>query len=355
MIQLVPFDDALASSDDPTKRTVLLGNGFSVACRPDIFRYDAIFGLFLAKVPPLDAQRVRSVFDAFETRDFEEVLRSLLRFAAIGPHYGFPPNATGALRQDASLIRDGLVGALAGHHPNGPQDVDDSEFLACATFLKNFASIYTLNYDLLLYWTVLNQSLDGHFRDGFGEPEGGAAQYVEWELGSETNANIHYLHGALHLFAAGSRVRKLSWRRTGKPLKDQILDQINAGRFPLFVAEGTAEGKKTTITRNGYLSRSYRSFQSKSGDLFVFGCSLGSSDQHIADAIGRGKWRRLFVGIYGDPGSAANTALLASCETLRETISARGGLRQRKSTREITYFDAASAQVWGTSTQGSPP
>ena len=37
---------------------------------------------------------------------------------------------------------------------------------ACAVFLKHFGTIFTLNYDLLLYWVILHAAAK-EFRDGF--------------------------------------------------------------------------------------------------------------------------------------------------------------------------------------------
>lgn len=248
---------------------------------------------------------------------------------------------------DAERLRNGLVDALAASHPDRPDVIDQHEFEACATFLRRFSEIYTLNYDLLLYWTVLGQELAGLFPDGFGEPDLKGAPYVEWRLGDEMSARVHYLHGALHLFAAESSVRKLSWRRTGDTIKDQIVAQLKEDRFPLFVAEGTPDGKMTAISRNAYLARSYRSFQQKAGDLFLFGCSLGTSDEHVVRAIERGHFRSLSVGVYGNPESDHNRVLANRCERIQawRMQTARRGSRSRE--LDVIYFEAESATVWG--------
>lgn len=352
MTTILNWADALAARTDNGKRSVLLGNGFSVACRQKIFRYDAIFDRFTAALDEVDAERMARVFDAFATRDFEEVLRALKSVEAVAPYYGVSAPTLGSVRQDQELIRRALVDALASSHPAGPHEITTSEFQGCAAFLQHFREIYTLNYDLLLYWTVLNQRLDGVFRDGFGEPETENADYVEWALGQEIKANVHYLHGALHLFAAGSRVRKVSWCRTGKTLKEQIAEQLKHDRFPLFVAEGTAEGKMTAISRNAYLSRSYRSFQGKGGDLFVLGCSLGDADTHIVRAIDGAQWRSLSVGIFGDPESEHNRALVNRCEAIATRRTQRTLRGKRKPPEfDLSFFDSASTAVWGPAAQ----
>lgn len=57
-----------------------------------------------------------------------------------------------------------LVQAIAGRHPERPSDITEDQYKACRAFLAHFVGesrekhkgqVYTLNYDLLLYWTLL--------------------------------------------------------------------------------------------------------------------------------------------------------------------------------------------------------
>jgi len=43
MVNLLTFDEAITASDKYSKRHAFLGNGFSIACRPDIFVYGKLF------------------------------------------------------------------------------------------------------------------------------------------------------------------------------------------------------------------------------------------------------------------------------------------------------------------------
>lgn len=348
-IQIVSFDELMGVLSGENNNSLLLGNGFSVACRPDIFRYDAIFDRVIADLPSKDVNRIKTVFDTFGTRDFEKVIFSLERFADIGPEYRLSKKSSTALLSDAKVLRDKLVDGIAKSHPEGPYEIDDTEFASCARFLTKFNSIYTINYDLLLYWTVLNQNLT-QFTDGFGEPEEKDADYVEWELGGETSAKMHYLHGALHLFDMGSSVRKVSWCRTGKTLKEQVIEQLRYGKFPLFVAEGDADSKMRAINSNGYLARTYRSFQSKGGHLVVFGCSFSDNDTHIVRAIEQGKWQSLSIGLHGKISSDNNRNLIARCEqikTAHRSYLAKRSKRNQQSDLPVRYYDSSTAYVWG--------
>lgn len=44
MPELLSFDDAIADSEQFSKRHLILGNGFSIGCRAEIFHYESLFG-----------------------------------------------------------------------------------------------------------------------------------------------------------------------------------------------------------------------------------------------------------------------------------------------------------------------
>jgi hypothetical protein len=91
--------------------------------------------------------------------------------------------------------------------------------------------------------------------DGFGNDEDDpVADYVVWqgETGAHS-ARVHFLHGALHLFDAGTELKKFTWVRSGARLIEQARDAINSNAYPLFVAEGTSANKKEKIRHNAYL------------------------------------------------------------------------------------------------------
>ena len=63
----------------------LLGNGFSRACRDDIFAYGALFDR--ADFAALSGS-ARAAFDALATRDFEVVIGALRQGSRLLPLYG---------------------------------------------------------------------------------------------------------------------------------------------------------------------------------------------------------------------------------------------------------------------------
>lgn len=42
MPQILSFQQAIADSEQPGKSHLILGNGFSIACKPDIFHYGSL-------------------------------------------------------------------------------------------------------------------------------------------------------------------------------------------------------------------------------------------------------------------------------------------------------------------------
>lgn len=344
MDDLQSFSDCLAKAQG--KRHLLLGNGFSRACRNNIFSYDSLFDA--ADFQDLSGA-AKEAFNKLGTTDFELVMRGMQTAASLVRLYSGEETHSLAttLEEDADKLRALLVTTIAGHHPEMPSQIDDSEYSACLEFLGHFDKIYTLNYDLLLYWTCmkgreLETRRDDGFRDPyFGEPEGYFEEgFVEWTNSSNLQ-NVHYLHGALHLFYQGGSLQKYCWSRTGIRLLDQIDDSLKKGRFPLIVAEGGTDQKFERIQRSNYLGHNYRSLGKITGSLFVYGHSLAENDRHILQQIRKNtSLQNLFVSIYGDLNHPANKAIV-------EAANALSTGRPAKKPLNVEFYNAGSARVWG--------
>ncbi|MGL5793951.1 MAG: DUF4917 family protein, partial [Waterburya sp.] len=146
---LLTFDEAIEKSKCYGKRHLLLGNGFSIACRKDIFCYDKLFEQadFTSLSPS-----IKKTFDNLGTTDFEYVIKSLRDSAKIISAYRDDLKTAKQMMDDAENIKELLVKTIAKSHPDRPTDIKKTEYIACQNFLRHFDNIYTLNYDLLLYW-----------------------------------------------------------------------------------------------------------------------------------------------------------------------------------------------------------
>jgi len=182
--------------------------------------------------------------------------------------------------------------------------------------------------------------------DGFGNDEDEPdADYVVWQ--GETNAHsasVMFLHGALHLFDSGKDLLKYTWVRKGVPLIEQARSALASNKFPLFVAEGTSAQKKDKIRHNAYLYQGLKQLTSNVVQgkhcWFIFGHSLAANDDHILTRIGRGRFKKLYVGLYGDPQETWNAEIVSRSRWL-------AGLRHDKWPLDVAFYQAETAQVWG--------
>ena len=357
MTTVITFQEALELAEQYDKKILLLGNGFSIACVPTIFTYSSLFKQANFSGIP----EAKDVFNRLKTEDFEEVIHALEYTSLVLPAYKSMPNTVARMRKNAAEIKEILIQTIAKNHPGRPSDIGDGRYRACVQFLNNFldkdGAVYSLSYDLLLYWTLMLGRDEGLLNvepnDGFGknfdfeDGEFSVSDYVVWQGDSNAHGqNIHYLHGALHLFDTDSDVEKFTWCNTGVPLVDQTRMALAKNSFPLFVAEGDSIKKLTKITHSGYLYHSYKSFcqrMKKNGRstscLFTYGLSFSANDEHITKKIARGRINHLFVSIYGDPNSDENKKIVSSVDTLKR--------RNGNQDLEVTYYDAESAKVWG--------
>lgn len=340
-MSVITFQDAIGRSTNESKRYLLLGNGFSTALFRDIFSYNSI----REEADFSSHTELASIFDQIGTSDFEKVIRAMENAATIAAAYSADQEFVDKIKKDSAKLKQILVQTISARHPETTNQVTEAQKASCSRFLSNFKKIYTLNYDVLLYWVLLHgrESRPDDIDDGFrlGDEELGVDYRV---FDSPHSPTFFFLHGALHLYDSGSQTRKYVWADSGRPLITQVQDAISQNLYPLFVAEGSSDQKLTRINHNGYLSKALRSFESicdmKDADLFIFGHSLNDSDNHILNFIKKGKFKRVFVSIYKGNESDYPADFVSKAQTLKIGRAARSPL-------EIILFDAQSANVWG--------
>ena len=365
---LLSFQKAVEQASQDRIPHLLLGNGFSRAYRDDIFSYGSLFEN--ADLSP----RMLVLF-------LKRLKRPILKKSC--ESYGMPSEIvklygdniaqiSKAMLNDAKKLREILVKTIVGHHPERPSDVSREAYEACRKFLQYFKNIYTLNYDLLLYWTIMHDEsgIELDCDDGFRTPEGGEEDYVSWEIENTDQQNLYYFHGALHIFDADTEIKKFTWINTVIPLitqhgypvdysdpliagwnisdknssqpdthVTQIHDALNRGMFPLKVTEGTSRHKKRRILHSSFLSRAERSFASIRGNLFLYGFAMSENDDHILKLLRKGKMFGLYVGLYGNPKSSHNKHIVNTVKQLQI-------LRPEGRPLSIHFYDAESAHVW---------
>jgi hypothetical protein len=338
-MKILTFDESLTIARTARgKCHVLLGNGFSRALFDKVFNYTALFERAKAKLSPTAAR----AFAALGTTHFEEVMRALRHASSLVDIYATSaPDVAKAMEADLDAIRDLLAATIADSHPDRPASIKPEQYASCKLFLEHFDCIYTCNYDLLVYWTLMQDEIPPKMQhdDGFRNPDDPDMPYVVWEVQNTDDQNIHYLHGALHIYDAGHELQKYTWIKTQIPLIDQIRTALKEDKYPLFVSEGTWQEKLERIQHSNYLGRSYRSFAKIGGCLFIYGLSLAPNDEHILTLLDDNKITNVFVGIFGDPSADWNRTMVERAKQL-------GSNRPKSRPIVIHFYDAASAQVW---------
>lgn len=332
---VVQFSEAIGHAKDTHDSVaVLLGNGFSIDFDP-VFSYDSL-------AEKADLARLHcdseSLFTSLDSPSFELAIERLRRAARIISLYEDDPEISDLLHADAEVIRHALPTALAELHPQKSTVVDPKLYASAQDFLSHFSEYFTLNYDILLYWTLMSS---GHrpFRrdDGFRGANGDLA----WQ---RTPAqNVHYLHGALHLFQElDGTLRKLSYSRDGA-LVNAVKNRIEADEFPLFVSEGTCTAKAEFVERHPYLREAHRRLRAGRGALFLHGVSLSEHDDHIFELIEDPDCdiETLYVGIHGSPRKRSTRHTRQRANLISERRRENGGRDL-----DVRFYDSASANVW---------
>ena len=307
--------------------TVLLGNGASMAVHPG-FGYGSLYDA-ANELGFLDGP-VRTVFERFNTFDFELVLRRLWYTSLVNEAFG---NQPGAVEQAYQQVRTALIQTVRETHV-AYADAED-HLPNIYRFLKSFDSVISLNYDLIVYWSIMfgNRTLGRWFKDGFMP----ATFRDDWEslrepFGAERATLVFYPHGNLILTRTpeGSEVKLAGG---DERLLDVILQRWEGrGAIPLFVCEGTAEHKKSAIESSSYLQRVYREVMpSLEESLVIYGWNLSIQDQHILNQLQRSNVSRVAVSVRNNDA--------AYVQRVEETLRGIG-------IREIYFFDSASEGCW---------
>ncbi len=328
------------------KRYLLLGNGFSMAYNPARFSFTSLLDNAVDRGLITKTSPIYKVFTQFDTKDFEEVVKLLETSTKVLKTYGILSKADEKRILDDSLaLKKYLVDVITNNHPDKITEISDDEFLNSANFIKNFEKVYTLNYDLLLYWSCikLQSYIEGEaitdsvldISDGFYDPYEQTTDYVVFGNDGAPQ-NIYFLHGGLHTFDNKSEIIKNTYSRTDRSLKEQTLENLNKDIYPIFVSEGTSEQKKAKIIHNAYLNHCYKSLSSigtKNSSLVIFGTLLKRNDIHIRKAIVKSKVENIYIGVVSESEAR-------EFDDFIEQIS------KLKKPKNVYFYDYRTVKVW---------
>lgn len=300
--------------------SILIGNGASMAVWPK-FGYGSLFDI--AKNAPRDGLATDDVqlFTSAGTENFEQVLSELAIAYRINSSLRIRAQV---VKERYDSIKVALIAAVRSVHVEWSA-VETSIILPIRTALLRYGSIFSLNYDLLIYWAMNSQPSGAGFCDFFW---GTANQF---DIGNTLvyggKRAVYFVHGGIHL-TRGAGGRSLKRTAAGGSLLSQFDPDITKAESPLFVAEGDSEAKLQAIRRSDYLGFAYMRLAHLRKPMVIFGTGLGSSDAHIARAI----------------NSSGIKQLAISCRKGKST-----DIKKRKnhfgslfSGMKLVFFDAAS-------------
>jgi hypothetical protein len=320
MPKVISFDDALKETDGED-RALLIGNGFSA----QYFTYTSL----LAESGLEESTPLRNLFSALKTADFEAVVRALESAAIVEQAYGNEDHAK-EFETHAQEVREALVRAVNKTHPAHREDLA-FQYESSAKFIGNFGTVFSVNYDLLLYWVSLENA---KLRDGFGLGEQ-KGQFIGPFL-ETAYCEVFNLHGGLHLFdsGAGDILKALD---SGEGVIATITDTIaNKRRLPVYVAEGTTAQKMKKINSIAYLRHCYGMLRKNAASIFIYGHSAHDNDAHIYRAIFESEAQHVYFGIFKPDNDKLKTldGLLARYQKSSGTD------------KGYSFYDSESAAVW---------
>ncbi len=278
--ELLTWEDARTHGD---WTGLLVGNGASIAFWED-FKYDSLYERSLGVLTnyALTAEDV-ALFDALRTKNFERVLASLKTAGIVGTALS---RKTDFLRTRYESVQRALFEAVHSVHvPWGTTLNFDPSLTQIRDELATYRWVYSVNYDLLIYWAIMTQPRARGFVDFFWHGDlTFRPDSTEPPGDRRDDTRILYLHGGIHLrrHVGGSTFKA---RATEQDLLSQFSTSYVGDATPLLVSEGDADDKFRAILRSDYLEFGYRSLAGHEGDIAIFGCSLRSEDSHLRRAV----------------------------------------------------------------------
>jgi hypothetical protein len=296
-----PDNDELVAWPDIAGKnwpTLLIGNGLSINIWGK-FAYSELLAHARLNIS------ATQLFSDLQTVNFEEVLESLWHAERVSVALS---QDSGAVNDLYSHVRIELVEALQRVHIQWSRLPSD-HLRRIATVLDQHRWVFTLNYDLLTYWALMNnlsatEIVDFLWNNPFNS--------TDIELRSASATGIVFLHGGIHLWQdtlTGETGKWTNQRQGG--LLSQFGDALssNPNRLPLIVSEGRSEQKQRAIRRSDYLSFGYQQLSENRDPVVIFGASFGPQDEHIVQALRKGGRRKVAVSVYpvADPASVVTT------------------------------------------------
>jgi hypothetical protein len=167
---------------------LLVGNGASRAVWDD-FGYDSLFeNARTVEEKPLSPSEL-SVFEALQTRSFEQVLSALKTTSRVNKALAV---SSAAPRNRYYAIKEALINTVHAVHIPW-RLVEASSLATISQELARYRTVFTTNYDLLNYWAIQQQP------EAITDLFQGAEPAFDLSVTATDKTRLLYLHGGLHL------------------------------------------------------------------------------------------------------------------------------------------------------------
>lgn len=339
MSDLWNFDDLIQRCDNCDKN-LLLGNGFSIAYDKTVFDYQNLIND--SKLP----LKIKKIFKIFKTNDYELVLNNL-KILSEAFHNR---NIAVELLNLMQLIKRDLVRTILSKHPKSQFEIEIKRKENTLLFLLNFDKIFTLNYDLLLYWVIMyhldikNAKVCSEYigADSNYKPDDGFEKNSPYDCVWTNNRgkqNIYYIHGTLPFFYDDIKTYKIKYDTDNdvsllKQIKGYIKDNIS----PLVITEGNSDDKLQWIKQSTYLNDCYQQLGLIKDVLFIHGHSLDKKDKHIFEAINDNKnIKKIYISVHQQKENLKDK---------RKKSDTFFATREKEGTLNVEFYDAESVNIW---------
>jgi len=268
---------------------ILIGNGASRTIWED-FAYDSLFeNARTVEEKPL-SQSELSVFDALQTRSFEQALGALKTTSRVNKALAV---SSAAPRNRYYAIKEALINTVHAVHIPW-RLVEASSLATISQELARYRTVFTTNYDLLNYWAIQQQP------EAITDLFQGAEPAFDLSVTATDKTRLLYLHGGLHLVRNQDGTARKLMSTEGTLLGSFAINNTikTLDDVPLFVNEGPAQDKLKTIRSSDYLSFCYDQLLGHGDGLCLFGHALGEQDSHIIHALRQAKPQRVAISIY---------------------------------------------------------
>jgi len=315
---------------------ILLGNGASIAI-DERLSYHSLYEQ-VCESGRLNHEII-NMFEYFDTTNFEFIMKLLLEASQVNEVLKIGDAKT---KDYYFEIRESLINTIRDIHPT--HESVEHLLSQIAYFLMNFTTVLSLNYDLLVYWSILEGNdrlectwfkdcyVNGEFNKDFG--------YLSKPKPPAKGATlVFYPHGSL-FFVTDIHGNEEKLSRS----KDEILLEVILARWkekdyiPLFVSEGSTISKFHAITRSNYLNTVYDSILRRiPGSLVIYGWSASEQDDHIFNAIDHKYINDIAVSVHTE-----NPNWESYCEKIENRIALTHNLRNVN----LYFFDSKCEGCW---------